>query len=190
MEKQNLFKNNKVDYLTHFTNIYNLKSIIKNGILSVEYMNNNNIKYNKTDKNRFDEQLNFISISTNCINKKMLYKKICNNIEGLNIWIILILDLSLLDDLKTDIYFCYKNAASFEIKNILMTNKEKLNTPPFLNKFLISDDIQKEILVKNRIPIEYVKGIIVKNPNDKDIVNNILLSEGKTIPIICKRDMF
>ena len=187
MSNSNLFKENKIEYLTHFTSIYNLQSILKNGILSVDYMNKNNIVYSRTDKNRFDNQLDFISVSLNVINKKMLYKKIYNNKRLLNIWVILILDLTLLDTIDTDMYYCYKNASSSEIKTLLREDSKQLMD---INKFLVSEDIQKEILIKERISVKYIKGIVVKDFNEKDIVNSLVVASGRNIPIICKREMF
>lgn len=190
MNIQEIFKKNKIDYLTHFTSIYNLESILENGLLSVNYMNKNNIQYSNNDNNRFDNQLNYISVSTSEINKKMLYKKYHNNERNLNIWIILVLDLSLLLDLSMNIYYCYKNAASSEISMLLKNNAEIFKTTSYINKFLNSNDIQKEILIKDSIPVKYIKGIIIKNQNDKDIVSNILNSKKINIPVICKSEMF
>lgn len=190
MNNSKLFKDSGIEFLTHFTSVYNIKSILKNGILSVTNMKNNNIKYTNTDNNRFDNQLNFISVSTNAINKKMLFKKVHNNVGNLNIWVIIILDLSLLDDSNLDIYYCYKNAATSEINSILREDMKRLKDKKIICKFLESDDIQKEILIKNKISKEYIKCIVVKNQNDKDIVNSILLSESSSIPIICKSEMF
>ena len=60
--------NNNIEYLTHFTNIENLESILTNGIRSVEYMKTHKIEYNNNDEYRFDNQLNLISIYLNEIN--------------------------------------------------------------------------------------------------------------------------
>ncbi len=190
MNNSLLFKKHGIDFLTHFTSIYNLESILNNGILSVENMKKNNIKYVNTDKNRFDAQLNYISVSTNIINKRMLYKKEHNNTNNLNIWIILVLDLSLLDNSNNNIYYCYKNAATSEINFLLKTNKEKLIGMDSIKSFLTSDDIQKEILFENKIDKNYIKCIVVKNQNDRDIVKSIVSSLNINIPVICKNEMF
>ena len=81
--------NNGIEYLTHFTNIENLESILTNGIRSVDYMKKHKIEYNNNDEYRFDNQLNLISISLNEINYKMLYKKQVKNKNQINSWVIL-----------------------------------------------------------------------------------------------------
>ena len=51
-EYLNVLKSNKVSYFYHFTNIVNLKSILANGILSVQEMRKRNISFSYTDKDR------------------------------------------------------------------------------------------------------------------------------------------
>ena len=46
-EYLNVLKSNKVSYFYHFTNIVNLKSILVNGILSVQEMRKRNITRNE-----------------------------------------------------------------------------------------------------------------------------------------------
>ena len=58
-----VLKSNNVSYFYHFTNIVNLKSILANGILSVQEMRKRNIIFSCTDKERNDNQLNCISLS-------------------------------------------------------------------------------------------------------------------------------
>ena len=60
-----ILKDNNLNYLYHFTNIVNLDSILKHGILSVQEMKERNIKYSCTDPNRNDNQLDCISLSLN-----------------------------------------------------------------------------------------------------------------------------
>lgn len=179
-----------IEYLTHFTNVYNLKSILTYGLLSVNNMKNNNIKYFCSDNNRFDNALDYISVSTSIINKKMLYKKVQNNQNNLNIWVIFVLDINVLNDKLNDCCYCYQNAASKEISVVLKNNPGELNNEFYFRKFLGSNDEQKEILIKNKIDLKYIKAIVVKNYNDKDLINNILLSMGLNIPIVCKSAMF
>lgn len=182
--------NNNIEYLTHFTNIENLESILTNGIRSVEYMKAHKIEYNNNDEYRFDNQLNLISISLNEINYKMLYKKQMKNKNQINSWVILKLKTSLLDDKKENVYFCEKNAASTEVNSILRKNRKELNTKEAFMNMLNSNDNQKEILVEEIIESYYIESIVVRNISDFDLVKYVLRKCNKNIPIVCKREMF
>ena len=59
-----------------------------------------------------------------------------------------------------------------------------------IKRFLTSGDIQKEILFENKIDKRYIKCIVVKNQNDRDIVKSIVSSLNINIPVICKNEMF
>lgn len=182
--------NNNIEYLTHFTNIENLESILTNGIRSVEYMKTHKIEYNNNDEYRFDNQLNLISISLNKINYKMLYKKQMKNKNQINSWVILKLKTSLLDDKKENVYFCEKNAASTEVNSILRKNRKELNTKEAFMNMLNSNDKQKEILVEETIESYYIESIVVRNIRDFDLVKYILGKCNKNIQIVCKQEMF
>lgn len=182
--------NNGIEYLTHFTNIENLESILTNGIRSVDYMKKHKIEYNNNDEYRFDNQLNLISISLNEINYKMLYKKQVKNKNQINSWVILKLKTSLLDDKKEKVYFCEKNAASSEVNSILRKNRKELNTKEAFMNMLNSNDNQKEILVEETIESYYIESIIVRNISDFDLVKYVLRKCNKNIPVVCKQEMF
>lgn len=190
MSFSEILLNNNIYYLTHFTNIENLESILINGIKSVQYMKTHKIKYSHNDEYRFDNQLNLISISLNEINYKMLYKRKKKNNNQINSWVILKLKTCLLDDKKDKVYFCKENAASTEINVILKRNSKELNTNDALTKMLRSSDNQKEILVEETIETYYIESIIVENIRDYDLVKFILKKSKKNIPVICKKDMF
>ena len=182
--------NNGIEYLTHFTNIENLESILTNGIKSVDYMKKHKIEYNNNDEYRFDNQLNLISISLNEINYKMLYKKQVKNKNQINSWVILKLKTSLLDDKKEKVYFCEKNAASSEVNSILRKNRKELNTKEAFMNMLNSNDNQKEILVEETIESYYIESIIVRNISDFDLVKYVLRKCNKNIQVVCKQEMF
>lgn len=185
-----ILSDSNIEYLTHFTNLANLESILINGIRSVEYMKKHRIVFSSNDEYRFDNQLKLISLSLNEINYKMLYKKQMKNNNQINSWIILKLKTSLLDDKKENVYFCEKNAATTEINNILRKNMKELNTKEAFIRMLHSNDKQKEILVEETIESDYIESIIVRNISDYDLVKYILRKCNKNIPVVCKQDMF
>lgn len=189
MNIESLLQEYNIKYLTHFTSIYNLESILKNGIMPINTLKKNNINYYNTDEQRLDNQLDMISISNNKINNRMLYKNKIRNTKPLNIWCILILETKLLNE-NINFYYCKTNAASSEIRNILKTNKENLKTIESKKKYFESTDDQKEILVEGIIYTKYIKGIIVENINEVDIVKVILKSNNMKIPVNINKSMF
>lgn len=186
MRVESIFKNNGINYLTHFTSIYNLKSILNYGICSVEYMKDNNISYKQSDNNRFDNKLNLISVSTNSVNKRMLYSKMKYDKNKINMWIIFILDLKIMDDNSINKYICFGNAASSNNKIYKLNN----SCENVLLSFINNENNQKELLFEKNIPINYIKAIVVKDFNDIDFVEEILKSSKIKLPVICKKDMF
>ena len=70
-----ILQNNDINNFYHFTNLSNLESILKHGIMNVLDMKQNNITFICSDPNRHDEQLNCISLSLSTSNKTMLYNK-------------------------------------------------------------------------------------------------------------------
>ena len=69
-----LLQNRGVKHLYHFTNIDNLSSILRHGILSVNKLRSNGIKYFYNDPNRYDGNPDAISISISFPNSKLFYK--------------------------------------------------------------------------------------------------------------------
>lgn len=66
-------KNHNIEYFVHFTRLENLDSIIQKGIITRSELNFKQINYQYTDENRFDNQLNTISLSVTFPNYKMLF---------------------------------------------------------------------------------------------------------------------
>ena len=113
---------NKIKAIYHFTNISNLESIMKYGICNRKYMNENKINYEYTDANRFDKQIDCISLSINQTNKSMLMSK---TNKFYNDWIIIELDAEqIINNFYNEICYCKNNAASSEMINLLKNNKE------------------------------------------------------------------
>lgn len=75
MKKSDLLKQFGITNLCHFTNIKNLESILMNGIMPISKLIESDIKFYNSDKNRFDQKENAISLSFQNPNVKMLYQK-------------------------------------------------------------------------------------------------------------------
>ena len=179
-------------YFYHFTNVLNLDSILKNGILSVNELNNRGIKYFCTDKDRLDQQLDYISLSLNTSNKSMLkYKKETINTE----WIVFELDAeSIIRKYYNKIFYCKYNASAPSTIKMLSENKEFMKSSVAFNNMF--DDskqphFQAELLVPGIIGIEDINKIYVENLQNKVLVELMLdMNNIKTIDVVIKREMF
>ena len=117
---------NDVKSIYHFTNVSNLESIIKNGICNRSYMDNNNISYYYTDKNRLDSQKNCISFSIGNVYKNMLVSK--KNKQH-NDWILFEVNAeNMISKYYDKIFYCKYNASSPSVINLLNKNKEYLKS--------------------------------------------------------------
>lgn len=187
-----ILKKHNIKYLYHFTNISNLNSILVNGICNREYLDINEIEYNYTDKNRFDNNKNCISFSLDNINRIMfLYKK--RRLS--NDWIIIQFCADeLLLDFYDNIYFCKYNASSPYVVQMFRNNKDFLKTvKAFNNMFDINGnlDSQAEILIEGNVSCKYIKSIYVDSLLTKSIVQQLIEKNNcNRINVIIKKEMF
>ena len=191
-EYLNVLKSNKVSYFYHFTNIVNLKSILANGILSVQEMRKRNISFSCTDKDRNDNQLNCISLSLNTTNRSMLYAK-KNNINSE--WIVFeINSVPIISKFYNRIYYCKYNASSPSTIKILSDNGNYLRTiNAFRNMFDENSQInsQAEILLNGFVDMCDVNRIYVESIQSKLLVEQLLF-EYKicSISVVIKKVLF
>ena len=188
----NVMKKYGLNYFYHFTNVLNLDSILKNGILSVNELNNRGIKYFCTDKDRLDQQLDYISLSLNTSNKSMLkYKKETINTE----WIVFELDAeSIIKKYYDKILYCKYNASAPSTIKILNENKEFMKSSVAFNNMFDDNNqpyFQAELLVPGIIGIEDINKIYVEHLQNKVLVELMLdMNNIKTIDVVIKREMF
>lgn len=205
-KRQEILRNREVEKLLHFTNMGNLLSIMENGLLSVNQLVNKNISYFGSDKDRFDNKLDYICTSISFPNYKMFYSK---RIENKNdTWIILKINLQIIID-KDDSLFLPTNSADKIIQGELAKNKDYYTTNQALEdlfKFKVNyrgevkyrqDSLinrnmttnpQAEILICDTIDIKYIDSVIVENEQEQKKVQNIL--DNKSILIEVDSELF
>lgn len=179
--------------LVHFTDIENVESIMSRGLLTRNFMDDNQIPYYYNDSFRYDNLCGAISLSVTFPNYKMFYKLRCDNPEKR--WGIIILKAEKILDL--DCIFCRTNAANSDMSNIPVSQRRTFNA--FEDMFYERNDIsrenmglpdnyttdpQAEILVRNNISPSYVKRIYVFNTSDVEYLN------GKEINACVNADYF
>lgn len=191
-EYLNVLKSNKVSYFYHFTNIVNLKSILANGILSVQEMRKRNISFSCTDKDRNDNQLNCISLSLTTTNKSMLYAK-KNNISSE--WVVFEINaVPIISKFYNKIYYCKYNASSPSTIKILSDNGNYLRTiNAFRNMFDENSQInsQAEILLNGFVDMCDVNRIYVESIQSKLLVEQLLIEyKIDSINVVIKKELF
>lgn len=163
-----------IKFLLHFTSIDNLKSILKNGILSREEMKKKMIKATVNDELRLDFRPNGISCSISLPNAPLLFK--FRKTYPDRQYVILKLKPDLLWEKQC--LFCKENAASNNIHLDLGAQKpealeqmfgdyDKMHTRADLEKLYADGFIkqnmpthnQAEVLVMGKIEPEYITGM-------------------------------
>ena len=167
---QRILDERQIKKLVHFTDVRNSSCIKKHGLLSIEELKKQNLKYFYNDEQRLDNLPNFISLSVTNINSFLLN---AFNERNKRAWIRFDIDPKVL--LRADNFFFHTNAAS----SIFPDNKdnEQFSTPEaFLKMFELEVSTsrgyqrrknhqinettcaQAEILVKRSITRHYIIG--------------------------------
>ena len=115
---QQIIKKRNITKLVHFSDIQNHVSIYENktGLLSIKELNKTEIKYLRNDTHRYDNQLNYISLSITDINY-LLIRKFARQWDSRD-WVIYDINPKIL--LKKKCMFYNTNAA-----NSLFSDKSK-----------------------------------------------------------------
>ena len=167
-----VIQNRKIPSLVHFTNLKNLESILKHGLVPRDQLSKLGTLCETNDAHRLDGHEDSISLSVAFPNCQMFYK-IRNNTEDQ--FCILVLSPELLTN--HDCAFCKYNAADGAISN---KDINTLKSPEaFMSMFeeLPSQrsradqklknydptDVQAEILVFDTIPQGYIGAIVFPN---------------------------
>lgn len=161
-----------ISQLYHFTDLSNLESIEKNGLLSRLNLERKNIHYSINDHHRFDNKLDYISLSVSTMNE-YLYKAFKNN-GTIKTGVLLQIDSSILYKETSDRIYCNINAAaincskgtklddfkkmfdktlSYRLSDGTIKNRDRsINKTPYN----YTTDIQAEILFHSKIPLKYI----------------------------------
>lgn len=176
-EIYNYLVSRRVKTLVHFTPIENVKSIMENGICSLDVQEELGIYSLRTDRDRFDGLRNYNSCSISFPNYKMMaYKKRNSKFR----FAVLTLDIELLKDLEYgDVVVSESNAAranslSNSIQDLFKECAKNLRTGQKSTRKELgivydyyTTDPQAEVLIRNTIPPEHIKSIFIRNDDIK-----------------------
>ena len=166
---QSIIRDKEIPFLVHFTNLKNLESIFKYGLVPRDQLLKLNSKSETNDKNRIDGHQDSVSLSIAFPNCLMFYKIWHNSNDQ---FCLLTLDPELL--LKHESAFCKYNAADGAISHqdintlksseALMSMFEELHTQPSREEQNLKSydptDVQAEILTFDTIPKGYIVTVV------------------------------
>lgn len=173
----------KVQKLVHFTNIENLASILKIGLLPRKTLEEQNINFVYSDESRLEGRKDCICLSVEYPNNKMLFKKY----NTIGEYVVLVLNAKpiLLNDDKK--YYLFINAASvpnslksdkltasiyFENMFQKQVGKNKLDRDEKLPSFAPTCE-QAEILLQGKVDINDIQEVHFRNEKDyNDFINS------------------
>lgn len=188
--------------LYHFTPLGNLQSILINGLLSRETLDERGMPYIYTDDWRNDGKLNAISLSIHGINETMFSQKTRNsNVK----WAILEIEASVLWTHRCR--FCWVNAASSEIVNHSgyiggpwafeqmfaprpmsaidnRSAREVFRTP--LNMPTMND---AEVQVCVAIEPQLIRDVTVANESGRSAALASMKAAGRSLPVVISPEM-
>ena len=191
--------------LVHFTRVENLNTILRDGLLSRETLEERGQSFYFSDPDRLDEHKEAICLSISFPNSDMFFAKREENEEvSHSKWVVLFLDVNVLWEL--DCGFCQENAAANPMSKIPWEDKTKpeslegmfAEVVPNATKpndrrqsSLASNDpthLQAEVLVVGQISAQYINTICFhdagakkrwKPPSDTESVIPKLIADGK-----------
>ena len=155
----------KITRLVHFTSTQNIESIKKHGLLSVQELNKRNIAFRSNDSSRYDNALDYISLSITHPNDYVLKNYIeTGRIDNVSL---IYIDASILyKEISTPRIYCDRNAAKsscekgstlYCLQNMFGNNKEYDRTFKNPNE---TTDRQAEILFNKKVDKKYFKNIV------------------------------
>jgi len=104
----------RVPFLVHFTDVENLQSIIRHGILPVSDLERQNISFVRNDNDRTDGHVCAISLSIAHPNERLFYRWRLENRHRR--WVVLLIDPSVL--WEHPVKFCSWNAADHRERDV------------------------------------------------------------------------
>ncbi len=169
--------------MVHFTPAENLDNIFKYGLLSRQQLEARSARARIVDPLRLDDRPDWISLSISFPNDRMFFKK-RNELRDVAEWVVLALRPDLLWEL--DCLFSSGNAARTDIRQ--RTDDDLRSPEAFAAMFdgerdpclppCYTTDPQAEVLVRDRVPREYLSAVIVYNRADPPKIRKRLAALG------------
>ncbi len=190
-EIMNFLAERGVKYLVHFTRVENVPSILKHGLCSRNYCIENNIPFICSDEERYDKWKRWSSFSIEFPNYQMFYKK---RVEYGDKFAVLLIDALVLRlfSLKHRRFFKTNAAANKFAFGVHCNDLEQMFADEELREqqnipHQYTTDPQAEIMLKGKIPVEYIKQIHL---NRADVHYNLFQTIESKDLLCLNRELF
>jgi hypothetical protein len=190
-----------IKYLCHFTSIFNVYNILKHGILPIDEMNKQSIRFFYSDRNRYDNKTSCVSLTISDFNHQYITKLMHKPTKPILAYILI--DFKLLTEADNEAYFCITNASNssivqekgfdgfkemFDEKLIYYVKNNRRNSTEYEvdrqgRKFNETTDDQAEALFEGNIDRKYIKKIILLE-HDYNILKNKPFDRNGVIKIV------
>ena len=194
-EKRQYLVSRGANFFVHFTNVKNVESILKNGLLSINKLQEMNLIKDtiRNDLSRYDKRNDTISLSIAFPNYMYFYKVRKNKCDS--IWVVLLINTDNLDFKKMS--FCKDNAATTKEVNdmkskYLLSDLKELFTDYDRRRTRSNLEIpdnyttnpQSEILYRGEINSSSIKNICFRTEAER---NDFICSNEHLAPEILKK---
>lgn len=181
-EIKDIINERNIEWLFHFTRAENLKSILKDGLIPRNEIDEELAIVN--DDCRYDKCKGANCLSVEFPNYKMFWSLRCENKDV--DWVVLALDAKIIEEYKCA--FCYANAGSEEIYSIPLQNRmtaeafegifSERECYPSRKELNIPDNYptnpQAEVLVFGVIPSRFIKYVIFNDEETLEKYKSII----------------
>ena len=194
-----ILEEKQIEWLVHFTRAENLHNIFHHGLLPKSELIEEFINVVDNDKSRYDNCENAICTTIEFPNYRMFYPLRIDPENKDTKWVVFLLKAKVIYDL--DCAFCSTNAGNREMFN--MSIEERKGKNAFLKLFYelpngptrkdlnlddwFPTDPQAEVLVFDKIPLEYIHSVFFENPSDLNKYKRII---PRSINAKVNRDVF
>lgn len=166
MDIKDYINHRNIKSLYHFTNLDNLKNILKYGLLSREKLEENKYQYDCNDELRLENQLKSICVSISFPNYKMFYKY---RIERPHVtWCVLELNPEIL--YKKQCLFCITNAASR--CETVRKNEDRKGVDGLIQLFY-DDEHREKVGLKREYPTNPQAEVLILDNIEPSYIKNI-----------------
>jgi hypothetical protein len=158
-EREKFIAGRGIDSLWHFTDIKNLESILRHGLLPRATLSRRGIRFSESDPDRYDGCTDTVSLSISFPNGTMFWDKRCQ--DPSRGWCLLRLSWEVLR--TTNALFCTVNAAShlaLPHSDLEALFAEDRRAPDLLPRFPTNE--QAEVLISEQIPQGLILEILVQ----------------------------
>jgi len=168
-----------IKFLFHFTNIENLDSILLNGLMPRQTLEEAATDAHTNDILRLDGCMEASCVSIGFPNYKMFYKYRCENIQ--NEWTVLAINPMVL--WTKDCAFCSANAASAAVTSIPLAERKQKKAFESMFAEIPDKPTRNEMNIPPNLPTDPQAEVLVFDQIDPDLILGAAFTKSTTAQI-------